>query len=308
MSNTTPRFSLPMYFPSTFVLDNAVLFAQLVNTAYDQFNQWSSENYPTPQNFQWTPHGPSGMTYSTPLWADVPMGLNFSEPFGFLAWDSNGNYYLALRGSMTSADFYNDAKIDQTPYTLVPNYGNVHIGFNDIYTTLSPTLLALLNSHVGNMTNLFITAHSLGSGLSTLAVPDIVVNSGLASSKTNIYHYNFASPRVGDPQFAYMTNELTVPTFRIVNTEDVVPDGPLAVQGSSTIYKHVGTPVDFTAQYDSIDGNHSMLNCYAYAINNPNQPEGPIVQTPNVTVGTNVGTLMQRSMIQAQTIKPVSSN
>lgn len=41
-------------------------------------------------------------------------------------------------------------------------------------------------------------------------------------------------------------------------------------------YKHVGTPVDFTATYDSIGGNHSMLNCYLYAVTHPTEPEGPV--------------------------------
>ena len=41
--------------------------------------------------------------------------------------------------------------------------------------------------------------------------------------------------------------------------------------------KHVGTPVDFTAQYDSIGNNHSMVNSYLYAVSHPAQPEGPMV-------------------------------
>jgi hypothetical protein len=48
-----------------------------------------------------------------------------------------------------------------------------------------------------------------------------------------------------------------VTTFRVVNTEDVV-DVPLAVTDDlfDTYDYKVGTPVDFTAQYDSIGGNH----------------------------------------------------
>jgi hypothetical protein len=40
----------------------------------------------------------------------------------------------------------------------------------------------------------------------------------------------------------------------------------------------VGTPVDFTAQYDSIGDDHSMLSCHLYAVQHPAQPEGPGVK------------------------------
>jgi hypothetical protein len=40
-----------------------------------------------------------------------------------------------------------------------------------------------------------------------------------------------------------------------------------------------------TAQYLSIDGNHSMANRYAFAINNPNQPQGPVSAQPNLVTG-----------------------
>jgi triacylglycerol lipase len=50
-----------------------------------------------------------------------------------------------------------------------------------------------------------------------------------------------------------------VPTFRVVSTEDIVPDASPPVIGT-TLYKHIGTPVDFTAQYGSYDANHSLLN------------------------------------------------
>jgi triacylglycerol lipase len=70
-----------------------------------------------------------------------------------------------------------------------------------------------------------------------------------------------------------------VPSFRIVNTEDVVPGVPFAVTDdifATYLYKHAGTPVDFTATYDSTGNNHSMLDCYLYAVNHPAQPEGPL--------------------------------
>ncbi len=278
---TTPRFSLPMYFPpAPFSLADTVTCATYVNTAYDQFAQWADQGYPSQEDFSWTPNGPA-VHYSAPLWGICTVvGFQYPEPFGFVASDDNGNVYVALRGSMTKADFYEDAWVDQTPYTLASGFGNVHSGFFDIIGSLGNAIVGEVAVQMPTMKNLFITGHSLGSGLTTLAVP-LLVNMKL--SGVQIYHYNFASPRAGDPQFAYATNMLDVPAFRIVNTEDIVPDSVLPIIGSA-LYKHIGTQVDFTAQYGTTDGNHSMINCYTYAVNNPDQPEGPVVAPLNYAV------------------------
>ncbi len=116
-------------------------------------------------------------------------------------------------------------------------------------------------------------------------MPDVLANTGIRpSSSLPVLHYNFASPRVGDPVFAGALNGGPVPTFRVVNTEDIVPDGPPSVIGT-LIYQHVGTPVDFTAQYGSIGDNHSLDISYIYAINHPEDPQGPPPRRPLLLVG-----------------------
>lgn len=274
--STTPSQSLPMYFPPQFEQTEAAVCASLVLTAYDQFNQWIDQGSPSQADFNWTPNG-LGFSYSLPLWATVTIfGVDYPEPFGFVAWDGTGNAFVALRGTMTTADEIIDGEVDQTSYTLTSGFGNVQVGWNNVYTTLSPALLAQL-AEIGTVSRLFFTGHSMGSALSSLAVPDVANNSTIPPNSDRSYvHYNFASPRVGDPGFAYAMNwSVQAPTFRVVNTEDLVPDAPPPLIGS-TVYQHFGTPVDFTAEYLTTDGNHSMADCYWYAINNYAQPQGPV--------------------------------
>ncbi|MFC4527404.1 lipase family protein [Dyella halodurans] len=268
--------SLPMYFPSGFVQTEAYRCASLVLTAYDQFEQWAQQNYPAQPNFVWKPNG-FALNYSEALWGTLTVfERQYPEPFGFVAWDGAGNAYVVFRGTMTNPDAVIDASIDQTPYTLAPGFGNVHVGWNSVYETMSPWLLAQLGK-VGTITRLFFTGHSMGSAYSSLAVPDVAMNSTVPPSVSRSYvHYNFASPRLGDPGFAMGLNwNVQTPTFRVVNTEDIVPDVPPPLMGS-TVYQHIGTPVDFTAEYLTTDGNHNMANCYYYAITNPTQPQGPM--------------------------------
>lgn len=120
---------------------------------------------------------------------------------------------------------------------------------------------------------LYITSHSLGSGLSTLAVPDVIMHTGYTKNNVPVFQYNLASPRVGNPEFASAYNGNQVPTYRIVDTCDIVPQAPPSLMGD-LIFVHVGTPVDFTAQYGSLSGNHNLVNPYRYALTHPDQPQG----------------------------------
>lgn len=281
-----PGQTPPIVQPANFNVAAAQLCATLSNSAYDQFAQWANQNYPPPNTFKWVPDGPSNLSYSAALWGNaVVMGASNWEPFGFAAVDSQYNAYVALRGTMTSADEWNDADVSQVTYKLVanPSFGYVASGFYSVYTSRLSTQIGSLrdatNTAITRFTPraLFITGHSLGAAMCTLTLPDVVYNLAPPTLK-GIALYNFASPRVGDPTFASSMNNalpkrIPAVLFRVVNTEDAVPTLPPAV--SFNYYEHVGTPVSFTAQYLSLDGNHSMENCYAYAIDHPNAPQGP---------------------------------
>ncbi len=268
--------SSPMYFPpAPFDLEQTVFCARLVETAYTMYSDWISAGKPDEHHFNWTPVGPK-LNYSVPIWGAETDFWIFTtrEPFAFVAWDELGTVYLAIRGTESVTDWIDDAEADQVSYSPVAGYGKVHQGFMDLYATMSGAI-ALALSKVPRAKQLFVTGHSLGCGLSTLAVPDIVANNGYAVGEVSVMHYNFASPRVGDPAFAEAYNANGVPTYRIVNTSDLVPEVPTAVL-VDWLYQHVATEVSFTAQYGSLVGNHSLSGAYQYAINHPDQPQGPL--------------------------------
>ncbi len=121
---------------------------------------------------------------------------------------------------------------------------------------------------VGLIDTLYITGHSLGCGLSTLAVPDILTQKTFKC----LQHYAFASPRVGDPTFTEAYNANGVLTYRVVNTCDIVPQLPSPLLGEF-VYKHVGIPVNFTAQYGGVGDNHNLTHAYGYALEHPHAPE-----------------------------------
>jgi hypothetical protein len=188
--STMPSKSLPMYFPPQFVQAEAVTCAALVLAAYDQFNQWSSQGYPGQTNFNWTPNGPS-VNYSAALWSTVTVtvlghAFSYPEPFGFVAWDGSGNAYVVFRGTMTNVDAVIDAEVDQVPYALAAGFGNVQVGWNSVYSTISAALLNQL-SQIGTVNRLYFTGHSMGSALSSLAVPDVASNSAVPPKGSRSY-------------------------------------------------------------------------------------------------------------------------
>lgn len=268
-----------MYFPpAPFDLDRARLCLALVNTGYDMYSQWTGQDKPKEADFQWNPTPPPGtdFEFSEPIWGTdtVFWFFHHPEPFAFVSWNPEGDVYLAIRGTESVDDWVEDADVDQKPYTLAPGYGNVHHGFNTIYETMSEAVASAL-AKAPDPKRLFITGHSLGSSLSTLAVPDIITNTDFTPERFPVFQYNFASPRTGDPEFAAAYIRNRVPTWRVVNSSDIVPNVPPACCFGD-FYEHVGTQISYTAQYDSLGGNHSSTSSYGYALAHPDQPQGPL--------------------------------
>lgn len=262
--------SLPMYFPADFDLSIARFCARLIADAYRMYGQWEKQDKPRKESgFTWqTPSG-TGLTFSSPIWSTMKTFfiIDESEPFGFVASDGTGKGYLVFRGTASFNNWMTDLDADHEPYDLVNGYGEVHDGFLKLWKSMREDALSALEE-VGVIDSLWITGHSLGGGLSTVAVPDIITQ----KTFQRVEHYSFASPRVGNPAFTGAYNDNGVKTFRVVNTCDFVPQLPGAILGAYT-FKHVGHPVNFSAQYGSVAHNHNHAHAYCYALDNPQQPE-----------------------------------
>ena len=101
--------------------------------------------------------------------------------------------------------------------------GNVHRGFKaallEVWTDLEDYISGLQQNNL----KIWITGHSLGAALATLAADRYGNVQGL---------YTFGSPRVGDQDFK---NDFNVNAYRFVNNSDIVTKVP-----PSSMYCHVG--------------------------------------------------------------------
>jgi hypothetical protein len=119
---------------------------------------------------------------------------------------------VALRGTESTMEWWDDFHWDLVPFTQIPNGGNVAQGFDDIYTS------------IGTMAP---GSHSLGGALATLLVTDLNATTALKPQA-----WTFASPHVGDATFAARYGALSTVSWRIYNQVDVVPYFPMDISNS----------------------------------------------------------------------------
>lgn len=115
--------------------------------------------------------------------------------------------------------------------------GKVHKGFQDALDHIWEALLVTILQFRTQNQPLFLTGHSLGGALATLAGFRF-----MKAKQTVNALYTYGSPRVGDRDFRSAFNALLLDrTFRFVNDEDCVARLPLKILG----YCHVGQKCRF---------------------------------------------------------------
>ncbi len=163
---------------------------------------------------------------------------------------------IVFTGTVFVDEWTEDAEISQIPIDrLNGSQGGqkAHKGFYDMYISFQEVLKAHIKKmHVSQ--TIYITGHSLGGALATLAAFDL-----------NQYEpiiYTFAAPRVFNIPGAGQYNSLVTYTYRIHNTEDIFTSLPLPVI-FGVDYEHVGDGgIPFTNNLGSMSENHTD----AYAI------------------------------------------
>src|SRR5256885_868415 len=123
------------------------------------------------------------------------------------------NVFVVFRGTQTPTDWLANLSFPQVPHA----WGMVEKGFSGLYQQCSVSVITAVKRVTGSP-KVFVTGHSLGGALATLATADLAIN-GITAAM-----YNIASPRVGNAAFAgkFNSNGQVAASWRIVNTEDIV--------------------------------------------------------------------------------------
>jgi hypothetical protein len=122
------------------------------------------------------------------------------------------NLILAFRGTEPTSvqDIRSDAKGFKTP---CETGGYIHQGFKEAYELVASQIQARLDQDDCKDKLLFITGHSLGGSLATIATKSLNHQGKIAAC------YTFGCPRVGDIEWIGTIKD---PVYRVVNAADAV--------------------------------------------------------------------------------------
>jgi len=218
----------------------AVTWGPFIQAAFDQFASDPGQLNPAAIK-----NMPAGYTLVRTIQMADFLGPQQSRAFyGFVAVGGDPKTaVVAVRGTATTTEWWDDLHWDMVPFTQVPNGGKVAQGFFDIYNTFgtmtpgqqqgtqaSSTFAAdVAHAVAGGLAAdldpalpIVVCGHSLGGALATLLVADLTANTPLKPQA-----WTFASPRVGDAIFAARYGGLSTVSWRIYNQVDVVPYFPV---------------------------------------------------------------------------------
>ena len=156
--------------------------------------------------------------------------LDHADTQGFVAIAPDVTL-IAFRGTQEPGDFLDD--IDVLP-TSRP-YGRVHSGFLGAYNAIAGDLLATLRGLPATPTKIWLTGHSLGGAVASVAAAELAQIVTFAGIQT------FGQPLLADSAMHDFFEQTYGGRFtRFVNNQDVVPRIPPG-------YQPVGHMVHFTA-------------------------------------------------------------
>lgn len=248
----------------------AVTWGPFVQAAYDQFASDPGESNPSAIK-----NMPPGYTLVRTIQMSDFLGPTTSRVFyGYVAVGGTpSTAVVALRGTSTATEWWDDMHWDLVSFTRVASGGRVAQGFYDIYNTFGTSVPADQGSAPASATfaadvagaategldldpsvPLVVSGHSLGGALATLLVADLAANTPLKPQA-----WTFASPRVGDSTFAARYGGLSTVSWRIYNQVDVIPYFP---NDTSDSYQ----PVTAGHAINSLGSARWSLGC-AHALN-----------------------------------------
>ena len=174
---------------------------------------------------------------------------------GFILKELDKNT-IAFKGTDDPTDWILNIQFTKTSISWLNKYHPIpkgHKGFTNAYKAIRNHILS---SDRNYKNTIYVTGHSLGAAIATLAALDL---KNFFPEKTVIV-YTFASPRMGDRKFAEIFNsEINNKTQRVYIKGDLVPETPFTTNGPDS-YKHVDKKVQLQNDDLNVLAKHRIRN------------------------------------------------
>lgn len=174
---------------------------------------------------------------------------------------------LAFRG--TESNSIKDIKSDvDASLTGCESGGRIHRGFDQAFDKVATHVQAAINNLEYSGLPLFITGHSLGGALATIATKKLVHSGGIAAC------YTFGAPRVGDEDWIHSIKD---PIYRIVNSADCVtmlPPAGTFIDGVACVLQFIPVVKEFVPAFKKRFGQYMHGGYMRYLINCENGFDG----------------------------------
>lgn len=165
----------------------------------------------------------------------------FIDTQAFVCADANV-LLVAFRGTEPAdlKDWLTDAQFDLADGPIKDTKNKVHRGFHEALDAAWPELGAAIADLRTSNQAIWITGHSLGGALATLAAARLSLGDGVRNQQLDVQGlYTFGQPRTGNRGFATAFDQrFKERSFRFVNNNDIVAEVP---------------PVDLLLRYWHID-------------------------------------------------------
>ncbi|KAJ3412662.1 hypothetical protein HDV05_000412 [Chytridiales sp. JEL 0842] len=163
-------------------------------------------------------------------------GGSMFSVFGYAAINiPHRRFVLSFRGTRTLDNWLSDLMIAKPDYELpgesVPEGAKIHYGFLKLWESVKEEVLTILEGFVKAHPGfeLWVTGHSMGGAVATLAAVDIMHSMDESILAESIKLLTIAQPRIGNTIFASWVNTLPLGLkIRLVNQDDLTPHLPPA--------------------------------------------------------------------------------
>tara|TARA_R110002110_G_scaffold260260_1_gene475885 strand:- start:67496 stop:69490 length:1995 start_codon:yes stop_codon:yes gene_type:complete len=155
--------------------------------------------------------------------------------------ENDGAMVVAFRGTHSPADWLTNIEIVSTERP----YGAVHRGFHEAFESAAGPVRENVLRASGQQKTVWLTGHSLGGALASLAAMDLQAQASLGGVMT------FGQPRLFDADARRAVNELISPVyFRFVNDDDIVTRIPpnFGHAGSLIYFDHNGEVISSSVE------------------------------------------------------------